>query len=792
MARKKKISESGSDDNEMDALFADLAKETGGDVLEDLDDVKSFIDTGNLAINYSCSGKMINGGIPQGRIIEAYGPEASGKSLIGSNVLYGIQRSNGYAALLDCENASNGEFMSKISHLNLKRVIRYAPSSLERAFRQIHVTTKAIRDREIKLKQERRPILFVFDSLTVPPCERELKENNLPLDHSVADWKRIVGRHEQPGERARVISAEMRKLQAMVVEQNVTVYIINQTRDKIGVMYGCVSGSTKVSFADGRCLPIKEVVANKMTGPVLSYNFENNKIEPAEITNWFVNGKMEPEERWLHFKIEGGSTGFMGMTLTPDHKVYINGQTIPEMVSAKDLKEGDELISYYEESVMLDNVHREVICGSLLGDGTIRRRKNHTAAFSLANQEQPEYLQWKLSLLPLLAMKKSGNESRPRFDSEYSKEMSLLKEKFYPTGSGYRQIPQDLILTNLMLAIWYMDDGFIKNNVKENWIPTISINIKRFKNKPDQIELAKKIIIDYLGGGFENNDVTYQSSGCNLHLSTKASTKVFENICKHVPNCMNYKIPKNLIEKEKAVIVPSTKKEKVLKPYYVKIISKEIASERIHRSKTKYDIEVSSCGNYLVGGDSSGVMVSNSPETTPGGNAVKFYASLRLRTSTKKKIEHAKLDKFAGINMEVKNVKNRMFRPFVKAEDVKLYFEDGIDPLSGILTSLLEGERIVMKSGGNYEVADGFRSEAYPAEYKFKASKAENRLPVQVILDNPKLVDAETSEEVQAYLDCWKGGLAATESGDYAEKSVAFDPDGNDIAEESEEEKNEE
>lgn len=419
MARKKKISESGSDDNEMDALFADLAKETGGDVLEDLDDVKSFIDTGNLAINYSCSGKMINGGIPQGRIIEAYGPEASGKSLIGSNVLYGIQRSNGYAALLDCENASNGEFMSKISHLNLKRVIRYAPSSLERAFRQIHVTTKAIRDREIKLKQERRPILFVFDSLTVPPCERELKENNLPLDHSVADWKRIVGRHEQPGERARVISAEMRKLQAMVVEQNVTVYIINQTRDKIGVMYG-------------------------------------------------------------------------------------------------------------------------------------------------------------------------------------------------------------------------------------------------------------------------------------------------------------------------------------------------------------------------------------SPETTPGGNAVKFYASLRLRTSTKKKIEHAKLDKFAGINMEVKNVKNRMFRPFVKAEDVKLYFEDGIDPLSGILTSLLEGERIVMKSGGNYEVADGFRSESYPTEYKFKASKAENRLPVQVILDNPKLVDAETSEEVQAYLDCWKGGLAATESGDYAEKSVAFDPDGNDIAEESEEEKNEE
>jgi recombination protein RecA len=411
MARKKN---EVNEEEEMDALFADIAKETGGDILEDLDTVKSFIDTGNMAINYSCSGRFVTGGIPQGRIIEAYGPEASGKSLIGSNVLYGIQKADGWAVLLDCENASNGDFMKKVSHLNLRRVMRFAPPSLEKAFRQIHVVTKAIRDREVKLKQDRKPILFVFDSLTVPPCERELRENDLPLDYSVAEWKKVVGAKEQPGERARVISAELRKLQAMVVEQDVTVYIINQTRDKIGVMYG-------------------------------------------------------------------------------------------------------------------------------------------------------------------------------------------------------------------------------------------------------------------------------------------------------------------------------------------------------------------------------------NPETTPGGNSLKFYASLRLRTSTKKKIEHAKLEKFAGINMEVKNVKNRLFRPFVKAEDVKLYFDDGIDPISGILTSLIEGERIKMKSAGNYEVADGFRSDLFPAEYKFKASKAENRLPVQVILDNPKLVDAETAEQVQAYLDCWGGGLNATESGEYSEKVVAFDADGNDMTDDSEE-----
>ncbi len=235
MAKKKQQTE---DTLDIDSMFTDIAKTTGGDTLDELENIKYRIDTGNLAINYSCSGKCIPGGIPGGRITEAYGPEASGKSLIGSNVLYGVQKLGGWAIILDCENATNAEFMSKVSHLNLKRVLRYSPPTLEKAFRQIHVTTKVIRDKEAELRLEPKPILVVFDSLTVPPCERELRENDLPLDYCAADWKKLVGRQEQPGERARIISSEMRKLQSMVVGKDITVYLINQVRDKIGVMYG--------------------------------------------------------------------------------------------------------------------------------------------------------------------------------------------------------------------------------------------------------------------------------------------------------------------------------------------------------------------------------------------------------------------------------------------------------------------------------------------------------------------------------------------------------------------------
>lgn len=405
MARKKAATTEDAVD--LDEEYKKLTKDTGGDTLDQLDSVKYFIDTGNLSINYSCSGKFMTGGLPGGRIIEAYGPEASGKSLIGSNGLFGCQQLGGWTILLDCENASNGEFMQKVSHLNLKQVARYAPSSLERAFRQIHVSVKYIRDRDKELKRTPKPIFVVFDSLTVPPCERELRENGLPMDFSVTEWKRIVGRKEQPGERAKVISAEMRKLQSMVKDNDVTVYIINQIRDKIGVLYG-------------------------------------------------------------------------------------------------------------------------------------------------------------------------------------------------------------------------------------------------------------------------------------------------------------------------------------------------------------------------------------SPETTPGGNALKFYASLRFRTGVNKKIEHKTLKKFSGINMQVRNVKNRACRPFISVSEVKLYFDDGIDPISGLLNCLLESERVRSKSAGNFYVEQQYLPEGQ-TEYKFKARVAENRVPLQVLYDCPKLVDAESREQIEAYVERWGGGLFATESGEYDEKSVAFDPDGNPV-----------
>jgi recombination protein RecA len=294
MARKKITND--------DDLFAELANETGGDLLSDREQVSYYLDTGSLAVNYIMSGKFIGGGLAGGRIIEVYGPSSSGKSFLAANAFFGCQKHNGICAILDCENATNGEFMAKTSHLNLKRVIRYTPQSLEAAFRKIHTGIKIFRD---KVSDLNRPILFVYDSISVSPCERELKENNLPENYKASDWKKLVGRKEQPGERARVCGNELRKVQSVLEATNTTLLVINQTRDKIGVLWG----DPETTGGGGRALPFyaaqrcrtstKKKIENKKLGTFAGVNMkvQNKKnrlfrpfVESEGIQLYFESG----------------------------------------------------------------------------------------------------------------------------------------------------------------------------------------------------------------------------------------------------------------------------------------------------------------------------------------------------------------------------------------------------------------------------------------------------------------------------------------------------------------------
>lgn len=324
--------------NNEDDFYDDIAKQTGGELLSNIAPVKYYVDTGNLAMNYVCSGKFIDGGVPGGKIIEMYGSSSSGKSLWGTNILRGTQAINGIAVYLDCENALNREFAAIASHLNTSKIVRYNPRSLEAVFLKIYNVIRKVREKYGNSK----PLVFVYDSITVSPPERELKEVDLPEEYTAAEFKKIVGGKEQPGERAKICSKEFRKLETLLEETNTTLLVLNQIRSKIGVMYGnnktTGGGGNALEFYAG--LRVETSVAKKITnklGAIIGVNLKvknvkNRSSAPFKATEGiqlFFEKGINPVSGLLSLLVQSGRVApTEGKSMYVVNEPYSQGQTV--------------------------------------------------------------------------------------------------------------------------------------------------------------------------------------------------------------------------------------------------------------------------------------------------------------------------------------------------------------------------------------------------------------------------------------------------------------------------------
>ena len=123
-----------------------------------------------------------------------------------------------------------------------------------------------------------------------------------------------------------------------------TIVLINQVRQKIGVMYGCFSHRTRVVMGDGTTRRISELVKSRSEGPVLSFDPKSGEIQPRKIVGWHQNGKAD---KFLTIRTTApNACGYCTFDVTPDHKVYKvgDGDMVYE-VGAGQLAVGDEMIS---------------------------------------------------------------------------------------------------------------------------------------------------------------------------------------------------------------------------------------------------------------------------------------------------------------------------------------------------------------------------------------------------------------------------------------------------------------
>jgi recombination protein RecA len=151
------------------------------------------------------------GGFPRGRVIEIYGPEASGKTTLAIHAVAEAQKNGGIAAIIDAEHTFDRHYAEKLG-VDVENLLISQPDNGEQA---LEITDNLIRSGALDI--------VVIDSVAALTPKAE-------IEGEMGDSKM--------GLQARLMSQALRKLTANISKTNTSCVFINQLRDKIGVMFG--------------------------------------------------------------------------------------------------------------------------------------------------------------------------------------------------------------------------------------------------------------------------------------------------------------------------------------------------------------------------------------------------------------------------------------------------------------------------------------------------------------------------------------------------------------------------
>jgi len=258
MGKKETQKESGRAN--LEEALAEIKQRFGEGAIMNLRDAKAMdvesISTGSVSLDQILG----VGGFPRGRVIEVFGPESSGKTTIALHLCAEAQKRGGVAAFIDAEHALDPEYAKKIG-VNISELLISQPDSGEQALQIVET-----------LADSAQVDVIVVDSVAALTPKAEIAGE--------------IGEF-QIGLQARLMSAALRKLSAIVSRTKTVVLFLNQTRMKIGVIFGnpeTTPGGMALKFYSSvrlevrRAAQIKQgenIVGNRVRAKVIK-----NKVAP--------------------------------------------------------------------------------------------------------------------------------------------------------------------------------------------------------------------------------------------------------------------------------------------------------------------------------------------------------------------------------------------------------------------------------------------------------------------------------------------------------------------------------
>jgi len=220
------------------------------------EDKVDAIPSGSLALDLALG----IGGYPRGRVVEIYGPEASGKTTLTLHAVAAVQRTGGTAAFIDAEHALDSQW-ARTCGVNIDELLISQPDNGEQA---LEITDTLVRSGAVDL--------VVIDSVAalVPRAEIEGEMGDAHM-----------------GLQARLMSQALRKLTGSISKTKTTVMFINQLREKVGVVFGnpeTTSGGKALKFYASIRLDIRPIEPIKngteIIGRRVRVKVVKNKVSP--------------------------------------------------------------------------------------------------------------------------------------------------------------------------------------------------------------------------------------------------------------------------------------------------------------------------------------------------------------------------------------------------------------------------------------------------------------------------------------------------------------------------------